>query len=111
MAGLTDGDPNNLRFTAAERQRITDSINRLQSEIRKIPNISQEQLDLILRKLDEMNKASERLGRKDWINYVIGTLTSIGISAAFAPDAMRAVFHSVSAAFTWFFNNPLVLLP
>ena len=111
MAGLTDEDPNNLKFTVTERRQIADSLNRVRSEIHKLQNISQEQVDLISRKLDEMNMASERLGRKDWINYVIGTLTSIGISAAFAPDTMRAVFHSVNAAFTWLFNSPVVFLP
>ncbi len=109
-AGFIDEDPANLPFSDEERGRISDSIADLKRRLREESKISSEQFDLLGRKLDEIQSASERLGRKDWINYTAGTLTSVCIGASFAPDTTRQIFHAVSAAFAWLFTHAQILL-
>ncbi len=108
--GLVIEDPNNSPFTPSELIRIADSLKSIGVTIRRRSDVAPEQLELIQRKLDEMEAASRRLGRKDWITYVAGTLTSICVSAAFAPDVSKALFQSANSALSWLFYNALQLL-
>ncbi|MFA5877742.1 MAG: hypothetical protein WC880_05305 [Candidatus Paceibacterota bacterium] len=110
VGALVDEDPNNSPFTSDELVHITQSITSVALELGQRSDIVPEQLELINRKLSEIEAASQRLGRKDWINYVAGTLTSMCVSAAFAPDVSKAIFQSVGSAFSWLFSNALRLL-
>jgi hypothetical protein len=110
-AGFVGEDPNNSSFSAIELGQIAESIRGVKLDLSQRSDIVPEQLDLIVRRLDEIQSASERLGRKDWINYVAGTLTSLCISAAFSPEVTKTLFQSVNSAFFWLFNNaPLLLI-
>lgn len=108
-AGLLSDDPSNLPFSEAELERIAESVSEAKAELADSGKYAEEQLSLIGRKLDEIKSASQRLGRKDWLNYVAGSLTSLCISAAFAPDVTRGLFTTVNAAFAWLFINTPVL--
>jgi hypothetical protein len=108
--GVISDDPSNIAFTQEEIHQIADSINKVQDELAKSGNYSSEQLELINRKLGEIQDASNRLGRKDWINYVAGSITGLCISAAFSPDTTKDLFKSINGAFSWLFNNALQLL-
>lgn len=108
--GAVSDDPNNAPFSEKELDKIVGSINRLKSEFADSSTYTPEQLGLINRKLDEILNASTRLGRKDWINYVAGSLTGLCISAAFSPDTTKTFFKSVNDVFSWLFNNALQLL-
>ena len=108
--GLVDQSPSNSAFSDSERSRINESIAKLKDQLQKSSTFNVEQLDLINRKLDEIQSASERLGRKDWINYVAGTITALCISAAFAPDQAKNIFHALNAAFSWLFGQSPIFL-
>jgi hypothetical protein len=110
LAGPVSEDPNNSPFTRDEIVQIADSISITKSTLAQRQDIAPEQLELIARKLDEIQFASERLGRKDWINYVAGTLTSMCISAAFSPEVTKAIFQTVNSAFAWLFASGLLLI-
>ncbi len=108
--GLVSDDPNNSPFSSNELEQIAESIKKLKVELDQPELFLPEQLDLVTRKLDEIQAASQRLGRKDWINYVAGALTSMCVSAAFTPEARNALFKSVNAAFEWLLSTALNLL-
>ncbi len=110
IAGALDEDPSNLPFNEIELKRIAMSIDTVKNQLRKSSDFLPEQLDLICRKLDEIQSASQRLGRKDWINYVAGALTSLCITASFSPDVTKTIFHTVNSAFGWLFTNAMLLL-
>lgn len=109
-AALLTNDPSNLPFTEAERERIAQSVSAVKTTLAESGRHTTEQLSLINRKLDEIAAASERLGRKDWLNYVAGSLTGLCISAAFAPDTTKSFFTAVNSAFSWLFSNAPALL-
>ncbi len=110
IGGFVDDDPNNTPFTPDELGKISESIKQLSADIKKTQRFTSEQLNLIDRKLNEIDDASQRLGRKDWINYVAGTLTGVCVTAAFAPDPSKALFKAVNTAFRWLFDNALLLI-
>ena len=109
-AGLLSDDPSNLPFSGPELARVAESVSDAKARLANSGEFAREQLALIGRKLDEIESASARLGRKDWLNYVAGSLTALCISAAFAPEVTRTIFSTVNSAFAWFFTNAPVLL-
>lgn len=110
VGGFVDEGPNNSPFLSNELAQIASSVTNIKKELTQRDDIAAEQQELIAKKLDEIQAASGRLGRKDWINYVTGTLTSVCISAAFSPEVTRAIFLTVNSAFSWLFDNALRLL-
>lgn len=109
-AGAFEGDPNNAPFEEAELRKVAESISSVKSELARQNVLMPEQLSLVTRKLDEIQIAASRLGRKDWITYVAGALSSTCISAAFAPDVTKSVFLAVNAGFSWLFTSAALLL-
>lgn len=107
---FSSADPSNTQFSAEELKKITLSLEGVKAKISSLPKIQPEQIVLIYKKLDEINDAANRLGRKDWINYAAGAITSTCASAAFAPDVTKNVFLSLNAAFSWLFNNAILFL-
>lgn len=108
--GFVDDDQSNTPFTTSELDKITESFNSLRSDVSKIQKFTPAQIDLIHRKLEDIKEASQRLGRKDWVNYVAGSLTTLCVSAAFAPEASKALFTAVNSSLRWLFDNALLLL-
>jgi hypothetical protein len=110
-AGFVDQDSENSPFTSIELTKIKASITEIERSIRARSDVSPEKVDFIARKLDYMQQASERMGRKDWINLALGTLSSAVAAAALPPDAARALFMAADAALSWLFGGGMTLLP
>ena len=109
--GLVDQNPENTPFLPEELERIAQSIDQIKTSISNRSDVTAEQLRYLSEKLDEMQEASERLGRKDWINYALGTLTSVVITAAFDPAAAKALLRAAGLALSWVFGGGIKLLP
>jgi len=103
-------DPGNTKFSSEELERIASSLKEAEAIIGSQPNILPEQIALIHKKLDEIKDASTRLGRKDWINYTAGAITSTCASAAFAPEVTKSIFLTLNSAFSWLFSSAVFLL-
>ena len=111
FAGYVDEDVENAPFTAAERHRLAASLEQVRREISARTELSAEQIDFVARKLIEMEAAAERLGRKDWINWALGTLTSIAVTAALDPEVAKLLFRVAGAALSWVVGGSIKLLP
>lgn len=110
-AGFVDQDQTNAPFSSDELRQIAASIDRIRVEIGQRTDISPQQLAFISKKLGEIQAASERLGRKDWINLAVGTLTSVVVTAALASSAAKALFAVTGSALSWLFGTGMKLLP
>jgi hypothetical protein len=110
IAGAADIDPANAPFTEEQLGHISRSVQEAQVKVAKIQALRPEQIELLDRKLEEIRDAATRMGRKDWVNYVAGSLTSVCIAGAFAPEVTRNVFHVVNAAFAWLFSSGILLI-
>jgi hypothetical protein len=109
-AGYIDQNPENTPFVREELDQIAASIKEIKMAMSARSDITPEQMRYLAEKLDEMQEASERLGRKDWIGYAIGTFTSIVVTAAFDPSAAKALLQTAGAALSWLFGSGLHLL-
>lgn len=110
-AGYIDQNPENTPFSQEELDRIASSLDDIRDAMADRLDLKPGQLRYLDVKLDEMREASGRLGRKDWINYAVGTLTSVVITAAFDPSAAKALLQTAGAALSWLFGSGLKLLP
>lgn len=110
VAGAAEIDPANVPFTEAELQRVSQSIEEAREKVSTISGLRAEQIQLVHRKLDEIRDAANRMGRKDWVNYAAGSLTSLCITAAFAPEVTRGIFSAVNTAFAWLFTSGILLI-
>ncbi len=111
LAGFVDQDISNSRFSSDELRQIAASIAKIRAALARRADFSPQQLEFISRKLDEMQASSERLGRKDWINLALGTLTSIVFTAALESTAAKALFDVTGEALSWLFGTGMRFLP
>lgn|GEM_PF-2138242 len=109
-AGFTKEDVNNTPFEPQEMLRLKQNLQEVRDAASQREDISPEQFDLLSRKLDYIAQAAERLGRKDWLNLAIGTLTSLVVGAAINSDAARYIFQAVGDALSWLFGASLKFL-
>jgi hypothetical protein len=107
---LLSDDPTNLPFSEPELARIVASVTDVKASLATSEKFTREQLSLVSRKLDEIQAGAEKFGRKDWVNWVAGTLTGLCVTAAFAPDQAKVLFNAIGAAFSWALNNAPLLL-
>jgi hypothetical protein len=110
VAGAAEVDPANAPFTESELEQVSQSVKDARERVANIRGLQPEQIQLIQRKLDEIGSAASRMGRKDWVNYAAGSLTSLCITAAFAPEVTRGIFSAVNAAFVWLFTSGILLI-
>ena len=94
-------DLDNTQFSAAEQARISLALEQLQSRLAATGEHSAVQLKFIESRLNHLEEASRRLGRKDWITFAMGTLTNIILGAAFSPDAARELLRNAGSLLGW----------
>jgi hypothetical protein len=111
FAAVSDDDTSNDPFAPAEVEQIRKNLQAVRDAAAEREDLRPEQLDYIARKLDEMVQAAGRLGRKDWLNLAVGTLTNVVVGAAIGSDAAKFLFHSVGQALAWLLGGTLKLLP
>ncbi|WP_162823659.1 hypothetical protein [Lysobacter sp. TY2-98] len=109
-AAFTSSDPLNSPFTEEELLKIDASVEAVKSDIAQGGEFTPHQLEAIHRRLDEIKEGARRMGRKDWIQYFAGSITSLCVSAAFAPEATQRLFSSIGSAFSWTFQAAPTLL-
>lgn len=103
-------DEENKPFTTEEVLHIKENIEKIKIGLSASGKFSPEQEQFLSAKFSEIVAASERMGRKDWIMYVSGTLTSVITSAAFDPAAASALISAFNANLDWVFQNMLRLI-
>lgn len=91
----------NSPFTPEELQRIQGSLGEIRSFLHSTANYSDEQLRFIDARLQHLEEASARLGRKDWITLAMGTLTNIVVGVALSPDAARELVRTAGSLLGW----------
>ncbi len=109
-AGFVEQDVENSRFTSDERVQITRSVKTIRLAMAQRTDLASEQLDYITRKLNEIDEASGRYGRKEWMNLVLGTLTSTAVQAGLESQTAKALFQAAGQALSWLYQGGLTLI-
>ncbi len=100
----------NAPFSTDEIAKIAGCVDNVARQMASRSDITPEQLAFLSSKLQEIADASKRLGRKDWIMFVAGTLTNVVVGAAFSPEATKALFTALNKELSWVFQNALRLV-
>ena len=85
LATTEDEDADNSRFTADQHAQIAARIEDIKQQTREMPELTAEQIVGIEQKLDELVRASKRVGRKDWIVMLQGTAYGMLVTDAVPP--------------------------
>lgn len=110
LGGFVESSGENSEFTPDEKAKIVESLEKVKEEIAANERLSAEQVEFLAKKIDDIREASDRLGRKDWINYVVGVVSSAAVSLALTPEATKAVFTLFDSSFTWLFDSMVKFL-
>lgn len=106
--GFVDQTSENQAFSEQELKQISESIDRIRLQLQERGDVTSEQMDLISRKLGEMEQAASRMGRRDWMNLAVGTLTTAAVSAALTPEVTKALFRAADIALSWMFSGAVL---
>jgi hypothetical protein len=94
----------NEEFSVAERESVAQLIGGLRQYITERADATDQRLEAVAEQLTYLADASERLGRKDWINAAIGVTLSIVVSGLISPDdartAMQMMWHGLQGLVT-----------
>jgi hypothetical protein len=94
-------DVQNSPFNLEEQERVKVAIGELRSFLHTTSDHSEAQLNFIDSRLQHLQDASSRLGRKDWITLAMGTLTNIVVGVALAPEAARELVRTAGSLLGW----------
>lgn len=103
------GETGNVGFSQDETAKISEAFAKITEEMASRADVTPSQIMMLREKLAEIEEASTRLGRKDWIMFSAGTFTNVVVGAAFAPEAARALFLALNVNLSWVFQNALRL--
>jgi hypothetical protein len=99
LAAAQSDDASNAPFTADEQAEISARIDQVKGVVRREnPELTAGQLAAIEQGLDEVKKASTRVGRKDWVVMVNGTLLGLVANGLVPAHVVQAVFNVLITA-------------
>ena len=85
----------NSPFTDYERRQIVAQLQAIKAQVGEQFELTSEQIAQVNERLDEVAEASERMGRKDWLIYFLGTITALIIAATITSGMGDHIFTTV----------------
>jgi hypothetical protein len=95
MATAQDTGASNALFTSSERAEIARSLDDIRQLVRERFELTSEQLAAIDERLNEAEKASNRLGSKDWVMAFYGGMMSTFMTDAVPPAVIQTVLTTL----------------
>lgn len=102
----TSSDGLNTPFNPQEKKYILSGINEIKQYLLNAHKLDPE---LFEARLNYLAEASNRVGRKDWINLLLSVLVGIIMQAALPPETTREVFRFVGAVLRQILRQQLLL--
>lgn len=92
LIAAQDEDSENTPFTPQEQAEISAQLREIKEYIRVTYSLSSEQLSHVEARFDEAERASRRIGRKDWLLLFSGTILTLIVTDLVTPDAAQHIF-------------------
>jgi hypothetical protein len=87
-------DSGNTPFTQYEQRQIEAQLQEIPKQLEQF-GLTSEQKEQVKETLDEAAEASERMGRKDWRIYFLGTITELIVAATVPAGVGEHIFTAV----------------
>jgi hypothetical protein len=100
----------NELFTTEEQTYISAKLLEIENYLIEKSNNTSEDISFIKDKINYLDERSKRLGKKDWLNIVIGISFKIAVDIGLSSEVAKDFFKLVGTAFGHFLSGP-VLLP
>lgn len=92
LQGSTGGSSDNLPFEQSELPHVRKCLEELKAYVIKTKDLTESQRKIVDARFDHMEEAATRMGRKDWVAMVIGSLMGVAFSLALNGDGTRDLF-------------------
>ncbi len=94
---LDNGDQSveNTPFTTREQAQISRQLREIKNYLKTTRSLTEDQLTRVDERLDEADRASNRMGRKDWALLLSGTLLTMIVADLIPPDIVQHVYTMV----------------
>ena len=89
----------NRLFTPPEQSLIAAKLDEIKAYLLEGQQFAADQAETIEREFTHLRESSERLGRKDWLNNLLGGLVALAITLALDPAKSRGVLRLAGEAF------------
>lgn len=106
IAEAASSDESNTPFSTEEKAYILSGINEIKQYLLTAHKVDPE---LVEARLNYLAEASNRVGRKDWINLLLSVLVGIVIQAAMPPESIRELFRFVGTVLSQILKHQLLL--
>ena len=82
----------NLDFTPEELIKVRESLEDIKAHVLKTYEMTATQRQIVESRFDDMEEAASRMGRKDWLNLVIGNLMGVASTLALTGNDTKDLF-------------------
>jgi hypothetical protein len=96
---------NNKTFSRNEKKLISAKLEELRNAVIQSQSLDQDRAAFVEKQFQYLREASDRLGRKDWINVAITTFISIATSVLVDDEKRRWFIQAASEMFRWIWNS------
>lgn len=98
-------DSGNAPFTQDEQRQIAAQLPEITKQLKEEFELTNEQVARIEELRDEVVEASTRMGRKDWVIWLLGTITALTIAATVPAGVGEHIFTVVIHALGYLFTG------
>jgi hypothetical protein len=95
----------NETFSVEERLRITDSLSEIENEVHRVAELSEAQITAFRETIAYLEESATRLGRKDWLNNMIGAFFSWALSTSLNSPAAQTVLDFMGSRLSWLWSE------
>ncbi len=99
MAAASAPNLNNSPFNHNEQALVTARLDEIKRYLLDGQQFDTEQAELIDRVFDYLRESSIRMGRKDWLNILLGGLMGLAFSLVLDPEKARGLLALAGTAF------------
>jgi hypothetical protein len=96
-ASSTDLD--NLPFTGGEQALIAAKLDEIKGYLLESQHFAADQAETVERQFEYLRESSQRLGRKDWLNALIGAFMGQAINLALSPEVAKGLLVLAATSF------------
>ena len=105
----TTEEAENTPFSLNERKYILQKLSEIEKYLLATEQVNSKDREFVRLQFKYLAESSERLGRKDWKNGLVGVVTNIVVGAVFAPQRTQELFTMIASAFLPLFQHILQL--
>lgn len=88
----------NDSFTEPEKQYIHNQLAGIKEHLISDHHLQPQQAEILEQRFSYLADSLNRFGKKDWLNFAMGTLVNIALGAAFSPTVAQDMIHRVMSA-------------